>query len=312
MIIVGAGMAGLLAARMLSHRNPVIWEKQSFLPNNHRAVLRFRTSQVGDILGIPFKKVNMIKDVLPWQNPIADSLAYSFKNTGAYRSDRSVTRGLVSEERYIAPPDLISRMAEGVKIEFEREYDHLDPHAVGVPVISTMPMPVLVEHLNYDMAPDFHYRAGATITALIADCDAYVSLLVPRPNSLYSRVSITGNQLIVEVPFKGGNDAAISQWAKELDANSIARTAGNLMGIPDDGSLYAISGAKVQRYNKIIPVSDDSRKDFMFHATKHFDIYSLGRYATWRPGLLLDDLVKDIRLIDGWIGRSNYDVALRR
>jgi hypothetical protein len=160
MIIVGAGMAGLLAARMLSHRKPVVWETQKALPNNHSAVLRFRTSQVGDILGIPFKKVNMIKDTLHWRNPIADSLAYSYKNSGSYRSDRSVTRGLVSEERFIAPPDLISQMAEGVKIEFGREYDPNDPHVRGSNVISTIPMPALMELLDYDMGPDFNYREG--------------------------------------------------------------------------------------------------------------------------------------------------------
>jgi hypothetical protein len=312
MIIVGAGMAGLLAARMLRHRDPVIWERQAYLPNNHNAVLRFRTSQIGDILGIPFKKVNMIKDVIPHQNPIADSLTYSYKNTGAYRSDRSVVRGLVSEERYIAPPDLISRMAEGVKIEFGREYDPLDPHARAVPVISTMPMPALMEVANYDMAPDFQYKPGATITALVKNCDAYVSLLYPEPDVIWSRISITGDLLIIELPFDGDKaEGDLDAWIKDLDAPKIAEGAAFELGV-DAGSIYSIGAPKLAPYNKIIPIDDEARRAFMFWATNTDGIYSLGRYATWRPGLLLDDLVKDIRLIDGWIGRSNYHVALRR
>jgi hypothetical protein len=302
MIIIGAGMAGLLAARMLSHRKPNVWEAQTALPNNHNAVLRFRTSQVGDILGIPFKRVNMIKDVLPCQNPIADSLMYSFKNTGVYRSDRSVTRGLVSEERFIAPPDLISRMAEGVPIDFGRAFAPNDPHAQGAPTISTIPMPILMELLDYDMAPDFAYRSGVTITALVNNCDAYVSLLLPSPGDLPSRVSLTGNQMIIEIP---------GVLPPSRQAPEIAREAAGLLGLGAE-NLYGISAPKVQQYNKIVPIKEDTRKEFMFWATKNFGIYSLGRYATWRPGLLLDDLVKDIRLIDGWIGRSNYDVALRR
>jgi hypothetical protein len=316
MIIIGAGMAGLLAARMLAHRKPVVWEAQAGLPNNHAAVLRFRTSQIGDLLGIPFKKVNMIKDVVPWQNPIADSLAYSWKNTGEFRSDRSVVRGLVSEERFIAPPDFISQMSEGVKIEFERKFTPLNLPYDGAqraePIISTIPMPILMEVLNYD-GPSFDYRGGATITTLIEACDAYVSLLVPRPSSMYSRVSITGNQMIVEVPFQGQDDTTedVRSWAKQLDAREIALDAANLLGIPAN-AVIAIGDAKPSQYQKIVPVSDDIRRDFMFNATATHGIYSLGRFATWRPGLLLDDLVQDIRLIDRWIGRSNYDLAKRR
>ena len=300
MIIVGAGMAGLLAARMLSHRQPVIWENQKSLPNNHSAVLRFRTSQVGDILGIPFKRVNMIKDTLPWRNPIAGSLAYSHKNTGSYRSDRSVTRGLVSEERFIAPPDLISRMAEGVKIEFGREYDPNDPHVRGSQVISTIPMPKLMELLDYDMGPDFHYREGWTITATVRECDAYVSLIVPDPTDPISRISLTGNQMIIELAREPVSTPTGTAWS-----------AARLLGI-DNEDLYDIGEPRKQTYNKIIPISDDSRKRFMLWATNNCHVYSLGRFATWRPGLLLDDLVNDIRLIGRWSGPGgfSYDMAL--
>lgn len=307
MIIVGSGMAGLLAARMLSHRKPIVWERQTSLPNNHSAVLRFRTSQVGDILGIPFKKVHMIKDALPWQNPIADALAYSYKNTGVYRSDRSIRTGPESAERFIAPPDLISRMAEGVKIEFGREYDPNDPHTRGAAVISTVPMPALMDILDYEFTPDFQYRSGAVVTALVKDCDAYVSILDPRPDNAISRISITGNALIVELPFPGGEGA--SEWAKSIDQYSVASIAANVIGVKSE-ALFGVSAARLQQYNKIVPIRDEHRKDFMFWATTHHSVYSLGRFATWRPGLLLDDLVQDIRLIDKWMGSSGYDRAL--
>ena len=46
MIIWGAGLACLLA-NMFRKWSPVVYEKQDSLPNNHNALLRFRTNQVG-------------------------------------------------------------------------------------------------------------------------------------------------------------------------------------------------------------------------------------------------------------------------
>jgi len=63
-----------------------------------------------------------------------------------------------------------------------------------------------------------------------------------------------------------------------------------------------------QKYAKILPVSDNERKRFMIWATEQFNIFSLGRFATWRPGLLLDDLVNDIRIIHRLAkGETAYD-----
>ena len=60
MIIYGAGMGGLLTANMLRRYNPTIKEAQPSLPNNHDALLRFRSDKVAIATGIPFKKVKDI------------------------------------------------------------------------------------------------------------------------------------------------------------------------------------------------------------------------------------------------------------
>jgi hypothetical protein len=46
MKIIGAGMAGLIAGHMLRRHSPEIHEAASSLPNNHSALLRFRSDAV--------------------------------------------------------------------------------------------------------------------------------------------------------------------------------------------------------------------------------------------------------------------------
>lgn len=303
MIIVGAGMAGLLAGRMLAHHHPMIIEQQAELPNNHNAVLRFRSTVIGDTLGIPFKKVSMIKDVLRWYNPVADSMAYSFKNASQYRSDRSITQGFKIEERYIAPPDLIQRMAQGLDIVFNTKYAGSNTSMSEI-IISTIPMPVLAHMLNYPDLPKFEYAHGSIITATIERCDAYVSLLTPNPAYHFSRISITGNELIVECPNKFPE--ALGNY------EALALFAARLLGVREE-DVTGIQAPVAQQYNKILPINDEERKRFMYWATDKHSIFSLGRFATWRPTLLLDDLVKDVRLINEWATqRSHYEVRKHR
>jgi hypothetical protein len=299
-VIVGAGIAGLLAANMMHRRRPVVMEAQPSLPHNHSAVLRFRTSAVGDVLGISFKRVQVVKASLPWENPVADQLAYSRKVSGTSRSDRSLPLEVERVERWIAPPDLITKMARDVDVRFNHSWNFDTKEKV----VSTIPMPQLAQVLGYDQfSPfEFEHRPGYNILARIADCEAYVTLYVPNPGVPFSRVSITGDQLIVE--FSGDDELP-----DEDDVIDLAAEAALLLGI----STVRLNHHEVkkQTYAKILPIDEGKRRAFIYWASTTKGIaHSLGRFATWRPSLLADDLVKDVRLIDGWLGSTSpgYDM----
>ncbi len=315
--IVGAGMAGLLAANMLHRHNPSVLEAQSSLPNNHSAVLRFGSDKVAEVLGIPFKKVQMIKTALSWQNPVADSLAYARKSGGIHRSDRSITKSVERGERWIAPSDLIARMARGINITFDAPFA-FDPMAEGSrpPIISTMPMPALMGLLGYRPMPEFRYVEGANIIFNALEADAYASLYVPDPDMMFNRVSITGNQVIAEYAFphegdrEGFEDLFIIEDGKMSQALiGEAVDISELLGIEEIDPVSI--QIKQQRYAKIQPIDDNERKKFLAWATDQHNIFSLGRFATWRPGLLLDDLVHDVRQIERWIG-DRYSMRFAR
>lgn len=301
--IVGAGMAGLLAANMLKHRSPEVFERNAEIPNNHSAVLRFRSDIVGRTLGIEFKRVTMIKDNVRWHSPVADALAYSYKNTAVMRSDRSLLDGLTSGERWIAPPDLIGRMARYVPLRLMHEYQFTGDCSA---IISTMPMPALMKALDY---PDrehvsFGYSHGTNVRCSIRHCDAYVSLYVPDPAYRFSRVSITGRELVLECP---------NQMAANINAENawdLVCEAAEMLGV-NPNLLDRNATVHEQKYAKILPINNALREDFIHWATDKHHVFSLGRFATWRPGLLLDDLVQDVQLIERWLN-SKYKAARHR
>ena len=297
--VVGAGLAGLLAAGMLKSKDVQIFEKQSALPNNHSAVLRFRTSAIGDVLGIPFRQVTLVKSVAKWKNPVADALAYSLKVGNESRSDRSINQAEKVDTRWIAPPNLIELMSRDLFINYATPYPFPEMRGSNIPIISTIPMPILMDQLGWKTKPLFNYMNGYNISADIERCNAFVSLAVPDPAYPFSRISITGSQMIVEVP----NEEECFTHDLEIWAGMAA----TLLGI-DMKRITNLSSHR-QTYVKILPTDEDLRRDFIYWATTEFNIYSLGRFATWRPGLLLDDLVNDVRLIDGWISRRTDSYA---
>ena len=65
MKIIGAGMAGLLAANMLRKHEPTVIEAQSTLPSNHGALLRFRSPVVAEASNQHFQRVLITKG-LSW------------------------------------------------------------------------------------------------------------------------------------------------------------------------------------------------------------------------------------------------------
>jgi hypothetical protein len=197
-----------------------------------------------------------------------------------------------------APPDLIEQMASRVEVSLGCRWSF----PLGGPkVISTIPMPALMEALDYPWRSrvKFRYSFGTNVRAMVLKSDAYVSLLVPDPELAFSRVSLTGEDLVVEFPSSGPNDRPLDEWAK------LVAQAAALIGVRSSDIGDGIEIAR-QAYHKIAPIDDVDRVTFIHWAsTMEGRAWQLGRFATWRPGLLLDDLVNDVRLIDGWM---NYPV----
>lgn len=312
MLIIGAGMAGLIAAHHFRRFAPTVLEAQKHLPNNHEALLRFRSPAIGHLTGIPFKPVQVTKAVLRDGSlhkdaTLADCNRYSQKVTGQIlpRSIGDLSPG----KRWIAPRNFVQALANGLGSRLVLGKQYSIPENTlrqDGPVISTIPMPVLDKAIGARMWGDdcFVCRPIHIIKAeLDIECDVYQTVYNPSMDSLWYRASLTGRTLIIEC---AGDDVCRARPQLRDDmAEGICR---DVFGI-----CCALTGIRLvqQRLGKIAPVDERMRKAFIVNATQNHNIYSLGRFACWRH-TMLDDLVSDLEVIDNIITHgSNYGAILK-
>ena len=317
--IVGAGMAGLVAGCVLDQNKKLfgIYEKNNELPNNHSALLRFRSSIVGDTVGIPFRQVDVIKSIhSDHKTKVAQSLAYSVKTNGSATLRSVLSAEDKKEKRFISPPDFISKMAERFDesvLKLGRDVSDMikgnSKHEVSV--ISTIPMQARASILEYDgfKKSEFQSAKGWSLRVGLSDVDVCATIYFPDDEEFY-RASITDSTLIVE--YCNPTKSAIKE---DVMKSIIDHPSEQKEQIEQVLSAFGLSFNHVTgkptisetRYAKILPIDEDERRRFIMWATDEHGIYSLGRFATWRPGLMTDDLIQDVRLIEKMANKSDYE-----
>jgi len=308
-------MAGLIAGHMLRRHKPEILESSNDLPKNHSALLRFRSDSVAKATAIPFKKVFVRKGVVGQSSPhptnqatLADINAYADKVSGAI-SERSIGN-LDSCDRLVAPDNFLAELSSTcpAQIHFGQQVDELTIASKPKDEvwISTIPMPVMMKLVGWENAESkFEHRKITTVVATISRplTTAYQTIYLPYKEwgGMY-RVSIHGSQLIMESV--GGNFEVPLRLLGQSHEQACICVLSELFGI--NASLVLDVEVKVQPFGKMVSVDDYHRKAFIQYLTDRHNIYSLGRFATWRP-ILLDDVVNDIEVIERLMKQSPYD-----
>lgn len=297
-MIVGAGLAGLIAAHIFPRESIVEAAAQPL--QAHKALLRFRTEAVSKVTGIPFKQVTVRKGIYyddEFHQPnIQLANMYSRKCLGRIVGDRSIW-SLDPVQRFIAPDDFYCQLldAVGSRIQWGREIDfNLAKHCES-PFISTAPLPVVLASLGEPVPADIEFvRAPITVARYhIEGCDAYQTIYFPSGEHSLYRASITGSMLICE--FIGEPDTlGMSEMERAFDLC--------------ESSARPLEKVK-QSYGKIAPIDTGIRKRLVHKLTVEHNIFSLGRFATWR-NLLLDDVVDDAWIVKRLITQSEYDRQL--
>lgn len=281
--IIGAGLAGLLAAHAWPSAR--ILEASPAPTAAHRALLRFRTDSVARLTGIEFRKVRVNKAIYmdgAYTSPsIRAANLYSRKVLGEDRlvGDRSIW-DISPADRFIAPDTLYEQLLDSVgrRVEWGTSVDF---SAVESPVVNTAPLPIVLGSFKEIPAPEFHRSPIHVKRWRIPRCDLFQTIYFPEEDTEVYRASITKDLLIVEM---------VSQYFSEWDVEMLETAFGISLEYAEE------LPAADQKYGKILPIDDSTRKAILFKLTHEHGIYSLGRFATWR-NILLDDVVDDIAAI---------------
>ena len=295
--IIGAGMSGLLAA---SHfQEAKIYEKQlkeTLKP--HRALLRFRSNQIGEYLGIPFKEVQVNKAIYSkgrfvQPNPKICN-QYALKVSGMI-CDRSIWNTSPCK-RWIAPENLheilLDRFNDRIlfnsRIVVEKDF--------GGKVISTIPMYDSISQcgVEYDKSKYKFDKQEIVVTRYrIPNCNVYQTIYFPDLTDNVYRASISGNVMIVEQI----NDYPIDLFPP-MDIFGV-------FGISSESIVWL--DKTIQKNGKIGEMDTDERKSLIYKLSRDYGIYSLGRFAIWK-NILLDDVWQDIQVIKKLMYKNNYDM----
>jgi len=277
------------------------------LPINHSAVLRFKTDVISKMIGIPFKKVRVQKgiwfeDANHQPTPMLTNL-YSFKVLGSIQP-RSIM-SVDSVDRFIPPDNFQKQLAARCDIVYDSKIEHIAEGLMNTrysaliysEVISTIPLPVMLKLCGleaHDVELDYELIPIHTMTITIKDCCSYSTIYYPALDMGIYRASINGNKLIIE---STGPIEINSRELKEVfESFGIHRSL-----------ITDVYSTAMQINGKLSDVPDRIRKDIIFQLTNLHRIYSVGRFATWRPKLMLDDIVEDVFVVRRLMSQGNYE-----
>lgn len=309
--IYGAGLAGLIAANIIP--NSLVWEKaDKWRRQEHKAVLRLRRPL--DDLGIECKRAVVRKGI--WYDGmyvrpnIKLANMYSRK-VGVGYVDRSIWN-TAEGERYIPPRDLQARLENRIergRITYLHEAGADELLNKENPKISTIPMPVMVKMVEERMPrplqneiPLFISAPIYTLRFAIPDADIHQTVYFPQPDIPVYRASVVENVLIVES-------------VEELTPTTIPAALFDAFCFVEKELELIDYG--VQNFGKIAPLLDETwRRAFIGWLSDEFNIFSLGRFATWRPDVMIHDVIKDVQIIKSLAGnpyerRVHYEKILR-
>jgi hypothetical protein len=329
-IIVGAGMAGLIAHQVFSSSNYTVktFEAAPSSPlSNHKAVFRVRDPNIRSILQCDLERVDVDKAVffcgsLQSSFSIESSNLYSLK---LYRSiePRSL-QSLGSVKRYlmsnIKVPNSIYYGRRLTSITHSRTEDQHSRYIAHFTkdigektteetveydfLISTIPLPNLLRcadvtcDIPLDCHPIFIIRGTLPWPSTVNQ-----TIYFPDPNFKIYRATIQSRTFIAEgILTCAPVDGVVERCWRDEGGMVLGA-----FGLEINPELLKDTSTHIQRFGKILPTGDEEeRKRIIYNLTSSKRILSLGRHAIWKP-IRTDHLLEDVRVVKKIVDMSTSD-----
>lgn len=332
--ILGAGWAGMIAAEFwptaqIYERDP----QAATLTGTTGAFIRCRNPNAAMILQAPCRNVAVHRAVAnaTWDThtnvqPL-DAALYARKTAPcgvlSARSIHSCTSRAAmgnGAERYLLLPDdlVAARQRANTRVRYGATSGDVSEVLCGatpaVPVVSTLPLDLTLRHLGTNFRAPLRperttARGGFVLETELRACgvDFCWTVYVPSSNTEISRITITGGRAIVEVmPPEGGT---------EYGTDSIEAFAAHALF-----QLFNVMPEDIVQWNwhrvhKIAATPEYVAwaHEVVYRLSVERGIYSLGRAATGRRGVTVDDLPQDCRVINKLLrARSACDYVSAR
>jgi len=308
-LIIGAGLAGVVAQNALSNHDLSIVDKKldTDIFGDHSAVMRFRDERLANLLGISLKEVTVYKAYalggqLCTEPNITANNCYSLK-THSDLSERSL-KDCGVQKRYLFNSSIkAQRVIGGASLScIYKQYDiatgekfvaRFTSNEGGFEVlydycISTIPMPTILKAAGIKHSIIFGSEVIHVYTAKInIPSDVHQTVYFPEFGDAPYRITIEGQRIIAEC-------------MEEAEPNDLDHLVDEHFGLH-----YVNYGdwSHSKQIGKLKEVDGNRRKAMMVQLNK-LNIYSLGRYATWRS-IRADHLVGDIERIKHFINVSS-------
>jgi protoporphyrinogen oxidase len=313
-LIIGNGIAGQAAAfHYRGHDVAIIDPRGAQHPLvGHSAVMRTKSNEIGLYLNTEMEKIWVEKAVyrsgkLYSQPTLLDRNQYSLKTTG--RIDQRSISSLSSGERFVFKESLNYKSLGMVVNDEVHAIENKRVKLAGDVVwdeyqfdicISTAPMPVNMRLCGLQRDVSFtEERIDVLRGEIGVDSSVYQTVYLPDPDEMFNRISLHRKTIIAE----SSAGHMVSMFSDDELGRLLALKVEKIFGIGTN--LIKNVRRAEQKAGKISEIDDIARKEIIMELSHKHGVYSLGRYACWRPKLMADDLPKDIKRIDD-IYNTNY------
>jgi hypothetical protein len=297
-VVIGAGISGRIAAATLDSEHDVLMvdaaQKKHHPFADHKAILRLRSDDIKKFFQCTMKEILAHKQVLH-KGVLYDSATIDMNNCYSQKCYGSVSKRSIYElgivKRYIVE---YIQPEKGLDICFNKKVVKVsDDRQIHFPdgstetydfCVSTMPMPSML-NAAYGSFTSGISRLLKSRPVFIKRCrlsmmlDKHRTIYFTQPDFPY-RATLEECVLIIE----SMRPVTDSDTAMVADAFGFKSR---------DISSYTVHKKNI---GKILPFANRIRKQIIDDLTNRFNIYSLGRFAIWKP-IRVDHVIDDMKTI---------------